>query len=112
MLSTPSAGDVLHKPRDWMDVGEDGRREGHSKANSNFVRLKHRRGEKNREKDIFTETVTSENKSVKKNGALGKLKEFLGWRERVCLLKTDDLPWARGWRPAMLRLVAEWLMTE
>lgn len=30
----------------------------------------------------------------------------------VCLLKTDDLPWAKGWRPAMLRLVAEWLMTE
>lgn len=30
----------------------------------------------------------------------------------VCLFKTDDLPWARGWRPAMSRLVAEWLMTE
>lgn len=32
MLSTPSAGDVLHKPWDWMDVGKDGRREGQRKA--------------------------------------------------------------------------------
>lgn len=46
MLSTPSAGDVLHKPWDWMDVGKDGRREGQSKANSNFMILKHRGGEK------------------------------------------------------------------
>lgn len=44
MLSTPSAGDVLHKPRDWMDVGKDGRREGQSEASSNFVSLKRRRG--------------------------------------------------------------------
>lgn len=58
MLSTPSAGDVLHKPWDWMDVAEDGRREGQSKANSNFVCLKHRRGDKNRQKDIFAKTVT------------------------------------------------------
>lgn len=58
MLSTPSAGDVLHKPWDWMDFGKDGKREGRSKANSNFVSLKHRRGEKNRLKDIFTKTVT------------------------------------------------------
>lgn len=58
MHSTPSAGDVLHKPRDWMDVSKDGRREGHSKANSNFVNLKHRRGEKNRQRDIFTKSVT------------------------------------------------------
>lgn len=46
MLSTPSAGDVLHKPWDWMDVGKDGRREGHSNANSHFVNLKLRRGRK------------------------------------------------------------------
>lgn len=59
MLSTSSAGDVLHKPWDWMDVGKDGRKEGQSKANSNSVSLKHRRGEKNRQKDIFTKTVSS-----------------------------------------------------
>lgn len=59
MLSTPSAGDVLHKPWDWMDVGKDGRREGRGKANSNFLSPKHRRGEKNKPKDIFTGTVTS-----------------------------------------------------
>ena len=54
MLSTPSAGDVLHKPWDWMDVGEDGRREGQSKANSNFVSLKHRRGgQKQAERYIY-----------------------------------------------------------
>lgn len=58
MLSTPSAGDVLHKPWDWMDSGEDGRRERQSKANSNFVSLKHRRGDKNRQKDMFTKTLT------------------------------------------------------
>lgn len=58
MLSTPSAGDVLHKPWDWMDVVEDGRREGRSNANSHFVSLKLRRGEKNSQKDIFTKTET------------------------------------------------------
>lgn len=58
MLSTPSAGDVLHKPRDWMDVGEDGRREGQSKANSHFVRPKHRRGreEKLAERYIYQDS--------------------------------------------------------
>lgn len=58
MLSTPSAGDVLHKPWEWINVGKDGRREGQSKANSNFVSLKHRRRQKNWQKDIFTKTVT------------------------------------------------------
>lgn len=30
----------------------------------------------------------------------------------VCLFKTDDLPWVMVRRPAMLRLVVEWLKTE
>lgn len=59
MLSTPSAGDVLHNPWDWMDVGKDRRREGQSKANSNFMILKHRGGEKNKQRDMFTRKVTS-----------------------------------------------------
>lgn len=37
MLSTPSAGGVPHKPWDWIDVSEDGGREGQSEANSNFA---------------------------------------------------------------------------
>ncbi len=58
MLSSPSAGDVLHKPGDPMDVGKDGRREGQSRTNSNLGILKRRGGEKNMQKDIFTKTVT------------------------------------------------------
>lgn len=73
MLSTPSAGDVLHKPWYWMDVVEDGRREGRSNANSHFVSLKLRRGgEKQPERYIYQDRDFQKiNRELEENGTLG-----------------------------------------
>lgn len=46
MLSTSSAGDVLHRHGAWME-------EGHSKENSNLCKT-----QENRQGDIFTKTET------------------------------------------------------
>ena len=74
MLSTHSAGVVLHKPWDWMDFSKDGRKEGRTKANSDSVPLKSQEGTKQQaERYIYRDSDLE-----KMNWGLGRKREHYG----------------------------------